>query len=44
VYQKQYEKTANFSETIDLKKIMAGVYIVTVDDGDRKEVEKIVIQ
>ena len=44
VYQKQYEKTTNFSETIDLKKIMAGVYIVTVDDGDRKEVGKIVIQ
>lgn len=44
VYQKQYGKTTNFSETIDLKKVMAGVYIVTVEDGDRKEVKKIVIQ
>jgi subtilisin-like proprotein convertase family protein len=44
VYQKQYETTANFSELIDLKKIMAGVYVVTVEDGDRKEVKKIVIQ
>ena len=44
VYQKQYETTANFSESIDLKKIMAGVYVVTVEDGDRKEVKKIVIQ
>ena len=44
VYQKQYETIANFSESIDLKKIMAGVYVVTVEDGDRKEVKKIVIQ
>ncbi|MEM0576558.1 reprolysin-like metallopeptidase [Flavobacterium polysaccharolyticum] len=44
VYQKQYEKTTNFSEVIDLKKIMAGVYLVTVEDGERKEVKKIVVQ
>ncbi len=44
VYQKQYETKANFSEAIDLKKIMAGVYVVTVEDGNRKEVKKIVIQ
>jgi subtilisin-like proprotein convertase family protein len=44
VYQKQYETTANFSESIDLKNIMAGVYVVTVEDGDRKEVKKIIIQ
>ena len=44
VYEKQYEKTANFSETIDLKKVMAGVYVLTVADGNRKEVKKIVIQ
>jgi subtilisin-like proprotein convertase family protein len=44
VYEKQYEKTANFSENIDLKKVMAGVYVVTVEDGNRREVKKIVIQ
>jgi len=44
VYQKQYEKSANFSETIDLKNNTAGVYMVTVEDGQRKEVKKIVIQ
>ncbi|WP_159688573.1 reprolysin-like metallopeptidase [Flavobacterium sp. 9R] len=44
VFQKQYENASNFSETLDLKKIMAGVYVVTVEDGDRKEVKKIVVQ
>lgn len=44
LFEKQYEKKSNFNESIQLKNIQSGVYFVTVIDGNRKKVKKIVIQ
>jgi subtilisin-like proprotein convertase family protein len=44
LFEKQYENKGEFNESIQLKNIQAGVYLLTVIDGDRKEVRKIVIQ
>jgi Secretion system C-terminal sorting domain len=44
VYQKEFENTGNFSESIDLKKVTSGVYVLSVEDGNKKQVQKIVVQ
>lgn len=44
LFEKQYENNGNFNESIELKNIQAGLYLMTVVDGERKEVKKIVIQ
>jgi hypothetical protein len=33
-----------FNENLQLNNIQSGVYLVTVQDGSRKEVKKIVVQ
>ncbi len=42
--EKQYEKKSNFNESIQLKNIRSGIYFLTVIDGDRKKVKKIIIE
>jgi subtilisin-like proprotein convertase family protein len=44
LFEKEYENKGVFNETIQLKNIQAGLYLLTVIDGERKEVKKIVIQ
>jgi subtilisin-like proprotein convertase family protein len=44
LFEKQYENKGKFDEIIQLKNIQAGLYLLTVIDGERKEVKKIVIQ
>lgn len=44
LFEKQYENKGKFNESIQLKNIQAGLYLLTVIDGERKEVKKIVIQ
>jgi len=44
VFEKQYENKGSFNENIQLQKVQAGLYLLTVVDGERKEVKKIVVQ
>lgn len=44
VYSNQYKNTGVFTANIDLQELQSGIYLVTVADGNRKEVKKIMIQ
>ncbi|HEX9152672.1 MAG TPA: T9SS type A sorting domain-containing protein, partial [Flavobacterium sp.] len=44
IFEKKFENSSNFNENIQLKNAQPGLYLVTVIDGDRKEVRKIVIE
>jgi subtilisin-like proprotein convertase family protein len=44
LFEKEYENKGKFNENIQLKNIQAGIYLLTVIDGERKEVKKIVIE
>jgi subtilisin-like proprotein convertase family protein len=44
LYEKEFESTSNFNEKIRLKNVSSGLYLLTVVDGERKEVRKIVIE
>jgi subtilisin-like proprotein convertase family protein len=44
IFEKSYQNTGLFNESLQLNNLQSGVYLVTVQDGDRKEVKKIVIQ
>ena len=44
LFEKQFDSKVNFDENIQLKSIQPGLYLLTVIDGDRKEVKKIAIE
>ena len=44
VYDKKYSNSGIFDETIQLNNLQSGVYLVTVQEGNKKEVKKIVIE
>jgi subtilisin-like proprotein convertase family protein len=44
IYENKFENNGNFNENIQLKNVTAGVYLVSVIDGNRKGVSKIVIE
>jgi len=44
ILDKSYNNNGLFNETLQLGSIQSGVYLVTVQDGSRKEVKKIVVQ
>jgi subtilisin-like proprotein convertase family protein len=44
IYQKEFENIGDFNQNIQLKNAAAGTYIVTVVDGDRKGVSKIIVE
>jgi subtilisin-like proprotein convertase family protein len=44
IYENKFESQGGFNENIQLKNVTAGVYLVSVVDGDRKGVSKIVIE
>jgi subtilisin-like proprotein convertase family protein len=44
IYQKEFENTGDFNQNIQLKNASAGTYIITVVDGDRKGVSKIIVE
>lgn len=43
VYEKTFEATADFNQNIQLQDVSAGIYLVTVIDGNRRTVKKIVV-
>lgn len=44
IYDKSFQNTGAFNQQVQLDGLQTGVYIVTVQDGDRKEVKRIVIE
>ena len=44
VFSKNYSNNGLFSENLNLDNLQAGVYLVTVQDGNRKEVKKIIVE
>ncbi len=44
VFEKSYANTGMFSQDLKLDNVQAGVYLVSVKDGERKVVKKIVVE
>jgi subtilisin-like proprotein convertase family protein len=44
VFSKSYNNSGLFNETVNLNNIQSGVYLVNIENGLQKEVEKIVIE
>jgi len=44
IFNQSYQNTGVFSQSLQLSNAQSGIYLVTVQDGDKKEVKKIVIQ
>ncbi|MDI1254956.1 MAG: zinc-dependent metalloprotease family protein [Flavobacterium sp.] len=44
IFDKNYAGSGNFNENIQLKNAEAGVYLLSVSDGENKEVKRIVVQ
>ncbi|WP_300565172.1 reprolysin-like metallopeptidase [Flavobacterium sp.] len=44
VFENNYQNTGAFNQNLQLKNVQSGIYIVTVQDGERKEVSKIVVE
>ena len=44
IFNKSFDNNGLFNENLQLSNVQSGVYLVTVEDGARKEVKKIVIQ
>ncbi|SNS02936.1 reprolysin-like metallopeptidase [Flavobacterium sp. ov086] len=43
VYSNSFDNTSNFNQNIQLSNVSSGIYLVTVIDGDRRTVKKIVV-
>ncbi|WP_151199651.1 T9SS type A sorting domain-containing protein, partial [Flavobacterium psychrophilum] len=44
VYEKLFSNTGAFNQNINLNKVEAGIYLVTITDGAKKTVKRIVIE
>ena len=44
IFNKSYDNNGFFNENLQLNNAQSGIYLVTVQDGSRKEVKKIVVQ
>ncbi|MEI7508536.1 MAG: reprolysin-like metallopeptidase [Flavobacterium sp.] len=44
IYQRKFPNTAIFSQNLQLDSVQSGVYLVTVKDGDKKVVKKIIVE
>lgn len=44
IFEKSYQNTGLFNENLQLNNVEAGIYLVTVQNGNRKEVKKIIIK
>ncbi|CAM4358123.1 T9SS type A sorting domain-containing protein [Flavobacterium terrigena] len=44
VYSKSFSNNGFFNEQIQLKNVQSGIYIVTIKDGDKKQVKKIIVE
>jgi subtilisin-like proprotein convertase family protein len=44
VYDKYFQSGSNFNQSIKLSNVQSGVYLVTVNDGNRSETKRIVVE
>jgi hypothetical protein len=44
VFDKNYTSNGSLEETITLNSLQSGVYLVSVTDGTRKEVKKLIVE
>lgn len=44
IFNKSYANTGLINQTLELENVQSGIYLVTVQDGNRKEVKKIIIE
>jgi hypothetical protein len=44
IFNKTYQNNGLFNESLQLNNVQAGIYLVTVQDGSKKEVKKIIIE
>jgi hypothetical protein len=44
IYANSFASQAIINETIQLNNTQAGIYLMTITDGNRKEVKKIVVE
>ncbi len=44
IFAKSYNNNGLFNESLELNNVQSGIYLVTVQDGSKKEVKKIVVQ
>lgn len=44
IFNKNYQNTGMFNQNLNLDNVQSGVYLVTVKNGNRKEVKKIVVE
>lgn len=44
LFKREFESKFNFNENIQLPQLGSGIYLLTVVDGDRREVKKIIIE
>ncbi|MFD2822323.1 T9SS type A sorting domain-containing protein [Lacinutrix iliipiscaria] len=44
VYHKTYDNTSDFSQVVNLNAVQSGVYLVSVSDGERKTIKRIIIE
>lgn len=44
IFNKSYQNNGLFNETLQLKDIQSGIYLVTILDGDRKITKKIIVE
>ncbi len=44
IFNKSFDNNGLFNENLQLSNVQSGIYLVTVQDGARKEVKKIVVQ
>jgi subtilisin-like proprotein convertase family protein len=44
IYNNSYRNNGLFNESLQLNNVQSGVYLVTVQDGSRKEVKKIIVK
>lgn len=44
IFEKSYENTGLFAQSIQLNKAEAGIYLVSITDGDRKMVKRIIVE
>ncbi|MEN9488802.1 MAG: hypothetical protein RL494_1067, partial [Bacteroidota bacterium] len=44
VYEKSFSNTGAFNQNINLNKVASGVYLVSIIDGAKKTVKRIVVE
>ena len=44
VYEKSFSNTGSFNQNINLNKVEAGVYLVSIIDGAKKTLKRIVVE